>query len=118
MADSRPVALVTNVVSPYRRELYRLLAQRQGAEVVAWEAAGEPVPGLPVHRVSQAGAARLVGSGRFRAVVCGLGGRVALPATYLAAGRARIPFVLWAGIWAHPRTPALTKDRASLILSG
>ena len=31
---------------------------------------------------------------------------MALPATYAAARRAGIPFVLWAGIWAHPRTPA------------
>jgi len=103
---TRPVAVVTNVVSPYRREPFRLLAERQGAEVIAWQAAADPVPGLAVHRTSQAGAARLAASGRFRAIVCGLGGRVALPATYAAARRAGIPFVLWAGIWAHPRTPA------------
>ena len=88
---TRPVALVTNVVSPYRREPFRLLAERQGAEVIAWESASAPVPGLAVHRTSQAGAARLAGSGRFRAVVCGLGGRVALPATYAAARRAGYP---------------------------
>jgi hypothetical protein len=93
-----PVALVTNVVSPYRREPFRLLAQRQGAEVIAWQQAGGAVPGLTVHRTTQIGAARLAGSGRYRAVVCGLGGRIALPATYAAARRARVPFVLWAGI--------------------
>lgn len=49
--------------------------------------------------------ARQVASGRYRAVICGLGGRIALPASYLAARRARIPFVLWASLWAHPRTP-------------
>ncbi len=65
-----------------------------------------PVPGLAVHRTTQAGAARLAGSGRYRAVICGLGGRVALPGTYAAARRRGIPFVLWATIWAHPRTPA------------
>jgi len=106
MTDPRPVAVVTGTVSPYRREPFRLLAERQGAEVIAWEDAGVPVPGLAVHRTSQAGAARLAGSRRYRAVVCGLGGRVALPATYLAARRSGIPFVLWASIWAHPRTPA------------
>ena len=37
------------------------------------------MPGLAVHRTTQAGAARLAGSGRYRAVICGLGGRVALP---------------------------------------
>ena len=39
-------------------------------------------------------------------MIAGLGGRVALPASYLAARRAGIPFVLWASLWAHPRTPA------------
>ena len=39
-------------------------------------------------------------------MVAGLSGRVALPAAYLGARKARIPFVLWATIWAHPRTPA------------
>lgn len=106
MSDSRPVAVVTSTVSPYRREPFRLLAERQGAEVIAWEGAGAPVPGLAVHRTSQAGAARLVGSGRYRAVVCGLGGRIALPGSYAAARRAGIPFVLWASIWAHPRSLA------------
>ena len=45
-------------------------------------------------------------AGRDRAVVCGLGGRIALPATYAAARRARVPFILWASLWAHPHTPA------------
>jgi glycosyltransferase involved in cell wall biosynthesis len=31
---------------------------------------------------------------------------VALPASFAAARRAGIPFVLWASLWAHPRTPA------------
>ena len=104
--DPRPVALVTGTVSPYRREPFRLLAERQVAEVIAWEGAGAPVPGLAVHRTSQAGVALLAGSGRYRAVVCGLGGRVALPGAYAAARRAGVPFVLWATIWEHPRTPA------------
>ena len=49
---------------------------------------------------------RLAASGRFRAVVAGLSGRVALPAAYVGARRAGVPFVLWATIWAHPRTAA------------
>ena len=104
--DPRPVALVTGEVSPYRREPYRMLAEAEGAEVLAWSESGPEVPGLTVRRPTQAGAARLVGSGRYRAVICGLGGRLALPATYMAARRGGIPFVLWATIWEHPRTPA------------
>ena len=44
--------------------------------------------------------------GRYRAVIGGLGGRIALPVSYVAARRAGVPFVLWASLWAHPRTPA------------
>jgi glycosyltransferase involved in cell wall biosynthesis len=103
----RPVALVTGEVSPYRREPFRLLAEAEGVEVVAWaDAGGDPVPGLTVHRTDQRGAARLVASGHYRAAIAGLGGRLALPAAYAAARRTRIPFVLWASIWSHPRTPA------------
>ena len=101
----KPVALVTGAVSPYRHEPYRLLAEAEGVEVLAWaDDPGEPVPGLTVHRTSQAGAARMVASGRYRAAIVGLGGRVALPSSYAAARRARIPFVLWTSIWEHPRT--------------
>lgn len=93
----RPVALVTGVVSDHRVEPFRILAEREDVEVLSWQ---EP------RRHSQLEAARLAGSGRYRAVIGGLGGRVALPAGYAAARRARIPFVLWASLWEHPRTAA------------
>ncbi len=102
----RPACLITGAVSPYRREPFRLLAAAEGVEVVAYADDGAPVEGLTVHRTTQAGAVALVASGRFRAVICGLGGRVVLPGSYLAARARGLPFVLWATIWAHPRTPA------------
>lgn len=103
--DPRPVALVTGTVSPYRREPFRLLAFAEEVEVLAWgDATDAPPPGLVVRATSQAGVARLIASRRYRAVICGLGGRVALPAAFLAARAARVPFVLWASLWAHPRT--------------
>ena len=105
-ADPRPACLVTGTVSPYRREPFRLLAGAEDVEVIAFQEAGPPVPGLTVHRTTQAGAVRLVASGRYRAVISGLGGRIALPGSYLAARARRVPFVLWATIWAHPRTAA------------
>jgi len=61
---------------------------------------------FPVIRPSQRQVLRLAASGHYRAVIAGLSGRVALPAAYLGARRSRVPFVLWATIWAHPRTPA------------
>jgi glycosyltransferase involved in cell wall biosynthesis len=104
----KPVALVTGAVSPYRRELFRLLAEAEGIEVIAHHEPPDagPVPGLTVRATGEREAARLVGSGRYRAAIVGLGGRIALPASYAGARRARIPFVLWASMWAHPRTPA------------
>jgi glycosyltransferase involved in cell wall biosynthesis len=90
----KPVALVTGEVSPYRREPFRLLAEAEDVEV------------LPFRELGERAVARRVRKGGHRAVIAGLGGRVALPATYLAARRAGIPFVLWASLWAHPRTPA------------
>jgi glycosyltransferase involved in cell wall biosynthesis len=56
--------------------------------------------------INQVQAARRAGSGRYRAVICGLGGRIALPGSYLGARHAKIPFILWASLWGHPRTAA------------
>ncbi len=39
-------------------------------------------------------------------MIAGIDGRLALPGAYAAARRTGVPFVLWATIWAHPRTPA------------
>jgi glycosyltransferase involved in cell wall biosynthesis len=89
-----PVALVTGEVSPYRREPFEMLAEAEGVEV------------LPYSELGERAVARRVGSGDYRAVIAGLGGRVALPGSYRSARRAGIPFVLWASLWAHPRTPA------------
>jgi glycosyltransferase involved in cell wall biosynthesis len=105
-ADPRPACLLTGIVSPYRREAFRLLDEAQDVEVIAHKHAGPPIPGLTVHRTSEAGAVRLAASGRYRAVIAGLDGRIALPGAYLAARVRGVPFVLWATIWAHPRTPA------------
>ncbi|NLT07542.1 MAG: glycosyltransferase family 4 protein, partial [Solirubrobacterales bacterium] len=63
-------------------------------------------------RTSEAGAVRLAASGRYRAVICGIDGRLALPGAYLAARARRIPFVLWATIWAHPTTAFHRLSRA------
>ena len=99
----RRLALVTGDVPEYRLAPYRELADREQADVVAF---GTVAPGaaFPVRRVRQRDVPRLVGE--YRAVICSLGGRVALPSAFLASRRARIPFVLWATIWAHPRTAA------------
>ena len=104
MTDPRPACLVTGIVNDYRVEPFRLLAADERVEILAFLDTGPPVDGLVVHHASQLACARLAGSGRYRAVICGLVGRVALPSSYLAARRAHVPFVLWATSWGHPRT--------------
>ena len=109
----RPVLFVTNHAPPFRVGAFAALNEREdvvfaliGGDVRhggGGDASGLP---FPVIRPSQRGVLRLAASGRFRAVVAGLSGRVALPGAYAGARRSRVPFVLWATIWAHPRTAA------------
>ena len=92
--DPRPIALVTNTVPDYRREPFRLLDEAEGVEVIAWQDIG------------QRAALKRLASDDYRAVIAGLGGRLALPGAYAAARRKRVPFVLWASLWEHPTTLA------------
>jgi glycosyltransferase involved in cell wall biosynthesis len=123
---SRPVLFVTNHAPPFRVGAFAALHEREDVvfALIGGDARhgglkgglsplkeGQSLPTVenlpfPVVRPSQRGVLRLAGSGRFRAVVAGLSGRVALPAAYAGARRAGVPFVLWATIWAHPRTAA------------
>jgi glycosyltransferase involved in cell wall biosynthesis len=115
MSDPRPVLLVTNHVPPFRVGAFARLHEREnvvialvGGDVRHGGGAGTrdaPLP-FPAARVAEPHVLRLAASGRFRAVVAGLSGRVAPPAAYLGARAAGVPFVLWATIWRHPRTPA------------
>jgi glycosyltransferase involved in cell wall biosynthesis len=111
--DARPVLFVTNHAPAFRAGAFAALHE---AEDVVFALVGggvrhggalEPraLP-FPVVRPRQRAVARLAASGRFRAVIAGLSGRVALPAAYAGARRAGVPFVLWATIWRHPRTAA------------
>jgi glycosyltransferase involved in cell wall biosynthesis len=68
-------------------------------------AVSEELP-FPHLRVRQRELAALARSGDYRAVVCGTGGRIALPATWAGTRRARVPLILWASLWAHPRSVA------------
>ena len=110
---TRPVLFVTNHAPAFRIPAFQALHEREnvvfaliGGHVRHGGGGTEdeqlPFPGdLP----TRARVARLAASGRYRAVVAGLSGKVALPAAYAGARRAKVPFVLWATIWRHPRTP-------------
>lgn len=92
--SGRPACLVTTRVTDYREQPFAMLAEAEDLDVLAHD------------EIGQVETVRRIASGRYRAVVCGLGGRVALPGAYLAARRSGVPFVLWASLWGHPRTPA------------
>jgi glycosyltransferase involved in cell wall biosynthesis len=114
---SPPVLLVTSHAPPERVASFAALHERVGLEVALFggrsrhatagddEPAPEDLP-FPALRTTQRGVHALAASGRHRAVIAGTNGRTALPAAYAGARRARRPFVLWASLWAHPRTAA------------
>jgi glycosyltransferase involved in cell wall biosynthesis len=108
----RPALLVTGHAPPERVGAFAALHEREGVELALFGgralhgAAGERELPFPHRRVAQREVARLAGSGGYRAVICGTGGRVALPGAYRGARRAGVPFVLWASLWSHPRSPA------------
>lgn len=100
--DSRRVALLTNRVPDYRREPFRLLDSAEGVDLIAYD------------EVGQRRALRLLAANDHRAVIAGLGGRLALPGAYGAARRTGTPFVLWASLWSHPTTLAHRISRRPL----
>jgi glycosyltransferase involved in cell wall biosynthesis len=109
---SDEVLFVTNHVPPDRAGAFAALHERVPLRLALFggrshhATGGLEDPGVPFARVSQRGVHGPAASGRFAAVVCGTAGRVALPAAYLGARRARTPFVLWSALWGDLRTPA------------
>jgi glycosyltransferase involved in cell wall biosynthesis len=108
----RPVLFVTNLVPPDRAGAFAALHARTPIELALFggrshhATGGVDDPGVPHRHVSQRQVHALAASGRYRAVVAGTAGRTALPAAWLGARRARVPFVLWSALWAELRTPA------------
>ena len=110
--NDRPVLFVTNHVPPERVGAFAALQRRVPLELALFggrsthATAGVEDPGVPHRFVGQREAYAIAASGRYRAVVCGTAGRVALPAAWQGARRSRTPFVLWSALWSQPRTAA------------
>ncbi len=109
----RPVLFATGHAPAYRVGAFARLHEHEDIEVALFggrsKHGGEAFSGdlpFPNRRVRQRELAALAASGRYRAVVCPTGGRVAPGATWLGARHARVPLILWASLWAHPRTVA------------
>jgi glycosyltransferase involved in cell wall biosynthesis len=109
----KPVLFVTGHAPAYRVGAFARLHKLEEVEFALFGGrsthAGAALAGelpFPHRYLRQRELAALAASGRHRAVVCSTGGRVAPAASWLGARRARVPLILWASLWAHPRSPA------------
>ena len=109
----KPVLFAAGVVPAYRVPGLARLHELEGIEVALFGGRsrhGGPVSEaelpLPSRRVGPAQLAALAASGRYRAVVCPTAGRLAPLSAWAGARRGGVPLILWASLWAHPRSVA------------
>lgn len=109
----KPVLFVTGHAPAYREGAFAHLHAREDVEFALFGgrlkhggARADERPRFAPRRVREQDVYGLASSGRYRAVVASTAGRVALPAAWAGARRAGVPLILWASLWAHPRTPA------------
>jgi glycosyltransferase involved in cell wall biosynthesis len=109
----KPVLFVTGNAPAYRVGALAALHERQGIEVALF--GGSSVHGgadfagelpFPHRHIPPRELYALAASGRYRAVVCPTGGRLAPLATWAGARRGGTPLIVWASLWAHPRSAA------------
>ncbi|MGI8411651.1 MAG: glycosyltransferase family 4 protein [Solirubrobacteraceae bacterium] len=118
LADSMAIALLTNYLAEYRLPLYRRLAERHGVEVLCYGGSERYVPSwfgdldrqlrdatFPARRLDGLREALTLGR-RYEQVIAPFAGGALLPAAYAGAKRQRRRFVLWASVWAQPRSIA------------
>ena len=111
-----PIALVTTYLTAYRLPLYERLAAAYDVEVLCFGGGERYVPSwfadldsqlscatFPARRLGGLREALSLGR-RYDAVIAPFAGGPILPAAYLGAKRYRRPFILWASVWAQPRS--------------
>lgn len=109
----KPILFVTSYAPPDRVGAFQALHEREGIELALFggrllhgPGASAPTLSFPHRRVDQRELGGLAMSGRYRAIVASTGGRLALPLAWAGARRAGVPLILWASLWAHPRSAA------------
>src|SRR5207248_7995562 len=109
---------ITPCLGYHRLPLYALLAERHQLEVLCYGGQASYVPPwfedldeqlrrapFPARRLS--GPGEVLGLGRsYETIIAPFAGGAILPAAYLGARRRGRRFVLWASVWAEPRSPA------------
>jgi glycosyltransferase involved in cell wall biosynthesis len=109
----KPVLFVTGHAPAYRVGAFARLHSRENIEVALFGGrskhgggAAEGELPFPHRHLRQGQLAELAANGRYRAVVCPTGGRLAPLACWAGARRGGVPLILWASLWAHPRSAA------------
>jgi glycosyltransferase involved in cell wall biosynthesis len=113
------IALLTNYLAPYRIPLYERLANSFGVEVLCFGGGERYVPSwfadldaqlarapFPARRLEGGPAEALKVAGDYETVIAPFAGGAVLPAAYAGARLRRRAFILWASVWAEPRSPA------------
>ncbi len=113
----KPLLFVTGHAPPYRVGAFARLHETERVEFALFggrsthggggSARELPFPHRHVREHTLKGASELyalAASGRYRAVICPTGGRVAPLAAWAGTRRARVPLILWTSLWAHPRS--------------
>jgi len=112
------VALLTNYLTGYRVPLYELLAERHGLEVLCYGGGDRYVPSwfgdldaqlaqapFPARRLNgRLQAVAELAARDYDAVIAPFAGGAMLPLAYAAARARRRKFILWASVWAQPRS--------------
>jgi glycosyltransferase involved in cell wall biosynthesis len=109
----KPLLFTTGHAPAYRVGALARLHEREGIELALFggrsKHGGEVFEGempFPHRHVRPRELAALAAGGGYRAVVCPTGGRLAPLASWSGARRGRVPLILWASLWAHPRSAA------------
>jgi glycosyltransferase involved in cell wall biosynthesis len=110
-ATTKPVLFVTGHAPPDRVGAFARLHELENVELALFggrsKHGGDAFAGdlpFPHRQIREHEPLALAASGRYRAVVCSSGGRIALGATWAGARRAGLPLILWSSLWAHPRS--------------
>jgi glycosyltransferase involved in cell wall biosynthesis len=109
----KPLLFVTGHAPAYRVGALARLHERENIELALFGGRykhggarfAQEMP-FPHRQVRPRDLFALAGGGDYRAVVCPTGGRLAPLATWAGARRAPVPLILWASLWAHPRSAA------------
>jgi glycosyltransferase involved in cell wall biosynthesis len=112
-----PTALITTYLAPYRVPLFERLAERHDVEVLCFGGGERYVPSwledldaqlaaarFPARRLEDGARGAAALGRRYDAVIAPFAGGAILPAAYAGARRHRRGFVLWASVWAQPRS--------------